>query len=328
MIFKRKKISKNLSLSQRLKRARKRKKLSLADVEIKTKIREKYIESIENNNYKDLPNKVYIIGFLTTYANILGLDPKDIIEQYKREKGEQQDSAKEYLDLKKGINLPKYFLTSKVLISTALVILFLGFIGYLFLQIKGFAAQPKLELTEPKKDEIVTSAGGLQVSGNTDPGASIFINDQPVGLNLEGKFTEEVRLRDGINIIKITAINKINKETVKTITVSANLPAQVVKYDSSKEGVETGLTLEISVDPNPVWLSVDVDGKKVFQGVMLKGASQEFRADRDIVVNTGNAGSCHVKLNNKNLGTLGKEGEIKKQIRFTIDDIGKLTRGY
>ncbi len=56
--------------------------LSLEQVEEYTKIRRFYIESIENDEYKGLPGKVYIIGFLRSYCKLLDLDSKELIEEF------------------------------------------------------------------------------------------------------------------------------------------------------------------------------------------------------------------------------------------------------
>ncbi|MCL2677820.1 MAG: InlB B-repeat-containing protein [Clostridiales bacterium] len=56
---------------------------SIADVERATKIPAKYIKAIEEDNYGVLPGRAYIIGFLTSYANFLGLDAKALVNIFK-----------------------------------------------------------------------------------------------------------------------------------------------------------------------------------------------------------------------------------------------------
>lgn len=57
-----------------LERARKDRGLTLEDAERATKIRTRYLEGLENDDYTVLPDAVYAQGFLKTYANFLGLD--------------------------------------------------------------------------------------------------------------------------------------------------------------------------------------------------------------------------------------------------------------
>ena len=49
------------------------------------RIRASYLVAIENSRYDELPADAYVIGFLRTYANYLGLDGKAAIDQYRKE---------------------------------------------------------------------------------------------------------------------------------------------------------------------------------------------------------------------------------------------------
>lgn len=65
-----------------LRQAREQRGLSLADVEEQTKIRSKYLEALENENFDKLPGQVYVRGFLKTYARFLDLDANDLLARY------------------------------------------------------------------------------------------------------------------------------------------------------------------------------------------------------------------------------------------------------
>lgn len=66
-----------------LQAAREEKGWSLVQAEDVTKIRVRYLEAMENENYSILPGSTYAKGFLRTYSKILGLKPEDILELYK-----------------------------------------------------------------------------------------------------------------------------------------------------------------------------------------------------------------------------------------------------
>lgn len=68
-----------------LRRTRLAKKLDLQDVASYLCIRYQFLEALENGHYKDLPGEAYVNGFIRSYAAYLGLDPADIISQYKKE---------------------------------------------------------------------------------------------------------------------------------------------------------------------------------------------------------------------------------------------------
>ncbi|MDR3585869.1 MAG: DUF4115 domain-containing protein [Desulfosporosinus sp.] len=67
---------------QMLRAARNEKKWSYIETEETTKIRVRYIQALEEEDYGKLPGTTYAKGYLRTYAKQLGLDPDEIIELY------------------------------------------------------------------------------------------------------------------------------------------------------------------------------------------------------------------------------------------------------
>src|SRR5215213_9455701 len=60
-----------------------RQRLDIADVEARTKIRAKYLRALENEQFGMLPGSTFVKTFLRTYAELLGLDPQRLVEQYR-----------------------------------------------------------------------------------------------------------------------------------------------------------------------------------------------------------------------------------------------------
>lgn len=65
-----------------LREARVRRRLTLHQVEEDTKIRVKYLQAMENEEFDVLPAPAYVKGFLRSYATYLGLDADVILEEY------------------------------------------------------------------------------------------------------------------------------------------------------------------------------------------------------------------------------------------------------
>jgi len=63
---------------QSLKEAREQKGVSLEEVEEVTRIRQKFLQALEEGNYGALPAETYVKGFLRTYAMYLELDPEAV----------------------------------------------------------------------------------------------------------------------------------------------------------------------------------------------------------------------------------------------------------
>ena len=66
-----------------LREARVRRGLSLQQAEDDTKIRVKYLQAMENDEFDVLPAPAYVKGFLRTYATYLGLNADIILDEYR-----------------------------------------------------------------------------------------------------------------------------------------------------------------------------------------------------------------------------------------------------
>jgi cytoskeleton protein RodZ len=72
------------SIGDTLREARMRQRLDIADVEAKTKIRAKYLRALENEEFGMLPGPTFVKTFLRSYAEVLGLDPHLLVEDYRQ----------------------------------------------------------------------------------------------------------------------------------------------------------------------------------------------------------------------------------------------------
>jgi cytoskeleton protein RodZ len=68
-----------------LREARMRAKIDINEVESRTKIRAKYLRAIENEEWNLLPGDVYVKSFLRTYGDFLGVDSRQLIDDFKRQ---------------------------------------------------------------------------------------------------------------------------------------------------------------------------------------------------------------------------------------------------
>jgi len=66
-----------------LREARVRRNLTLQQVEEDIKIRVKYVQAMENEDWDVMPGVTYVKGFLRTYSKYLGLDPDVIIDEFR-----------------------------------------------------------------------------------------------------------------------------------------------------------------------------------------------------------------------------------------------------
>ena len=71
-----------------------------------------------------------------------------------------------------------------------------------------------------------------------------------------------------------------------------------------------GLQLEIA-SRGTVWLSIDADGEKYWQGTMRANETRQVKAQESVRMTIGDAGAVELTLNGKPLPPAGKAGEVK-----------------
>jgi cytoskeletal protein RodZ len=72
-------------LADVLRKARQEKGMSLVDIQEATKIQRRYLEAIESGNFAVLPGHFYVRAFIKSYAEAVGLDAEELMNQYKSE---------------------------------------------------------------------------------------------------------------------------------------------------------------------------------------------------------------------------------------------------
>lgn len=78
-------ISDAASLGQGLKKARELSGKSMAELAADTRVHERYLQALEQDNQSALPSRVFAIGYVRAYAQALGLDEQLAVERYKQE---------------------------------------------------------------------------------------------------------------------------------------------------------------------------------------------------------------------------------------------------
>ena len=249
--FTKKKIGCPHTLGEKLTRARKLKSLELRQVEQDTKVAFKYLQALERGQYDQLPASIYTRGFLVRYATLLDLPAATLLADYEHELTCFRQARKNHQGVllanrskqdqpgllrpsitDQWLKHPNRFLVTPGILWGGIISLFLvAVLGYMWFQVVSFAAAPPLEVVTPGSALKVT-VQQVEVAGITDPSAQITINNQPVAVDLDGHFRQQVQLVDGMNTIEIAAVNKAEKQTLKTLQLMADLPKPPTTIDT------------------------------------------------------------------------------------------------
>lgn len=74
-------------LGMRLREARERRGISIAQAAAETRILQRYLLALEEGDYHHLPGDVYARGFIRNYAQYLNLPAEELVEIYRAERG-------------------------------------------------------------------------------------------------------------------------------------------------------------------------------------------------------------------------------------------------
>jgi len=91
----------DIELGKLLKKARQEKGLTINDIQERTKIRKKYLEAIEANDFDVLPGKVYLKVFIKGYAREVDINYQELLNYYpilNIKKEHKSPIHKDYLD--------------------------------------------------------------------------------------------------------------------------------------------------------------------------------------------------------------------------------------
>ena len=216
--FSTKKIKSEKTLAEVLKKGRQGRKISISDAEIGTKIRAKFLLALESGDWQELPQDVYVRGFVLAYAKFLFLSTKTILLLFDKEAKIRRSNLGAKISYNQKLKEKKVLITPKVLAYASLSIFFISLFTYIFLQVLNFAGDPNLSIISPNNN-LVTESDSIDLVGITDTDATVTVNTENVPDSDDGKFSLKLKLHSGINVVKINAVNKIKKESSQVYTI-------------------------------------------------------------------------------------------------------------
>jgi cytoskeleton protein RodZ len=271
-------------IGQILETARKERDLTLEEVERATKIRKRYLVGLEREDYGTLPDAVYARGFLKTYANYLGLDGEELSREFqdrmkpRRERGisygapNQSEFDRPLINPSQlGPPRRRKSISGTTILSLLVALLALvAVVGSLYYVGRGVQISGETPAPSPSSQDQAADGPKPEAGGGGAP---------------EERGSEE------------------------TATVGETDGSQGAGAGGSEPQPDS-LTVAVSVEGSPSWLSILVDGTLTYEQIAQPGFSETFEAQREISVRTGNAGAVGVVVNGQDLGKLGGSGEV------------------
>lgn len=195
-----------------LKEGRIAKGMTPIDIEKAIKIREKYILTIEDDNFRALPSPSYAKGFVRNYAEFLGLPIDATMAFFRRQMTEVSKSSLLPTGVAEPLNAPLFHLTPGRFMGILVSLLLVIFMFYLGNQYFRIGKVPPLVVSSPRVNEIVKDSRVI-VEGKTDSDATVTINGVSTIVRDDGRFYDRVAVELGVNKIIIVSVSRFGKST-------------------------------------------------------------------------------------------------------------------
>lgn len=189
------------TIGQFFKENRLQQKLSPEEAAQRLLVSRDFIQKIEGDDFENLPAEVYLKGFVKKYAQLLHLNELRALALFRRSYlRSKEETAVPPQPIKKKL----FTLTPRTFINLAISVIIIGFLGFLYWQYRNYAGKPLLVVTSPA-DRATIYQDYVEVIGQTDPDAKLYINGQESYVSEDGSFAVAVGLNPGHNQLIVTA---------------------------------------------------------------------------------------------------------------------------
>lgn len=253
-------------IGDKLRSARKAKGMSIEDIEKITKIQRRYLTAIENDDFDQLPGDFYVRAFIKQYAQVVGLDGKELLNDYHSEVPEAK--PEEYVEKsndnrteevrrttqnKKG--LWKAYLPKAAAVIGVFLVIFVIYLVYAHF------------FTGGSNQQAANQADNVTVSSSSEPKS------------------KKKKVTKATSTISLTKIGD-NRYRVR-------------KFKSSKNK-----DLKVSTGADATWVQVTVDGSVKWQGTLNANTDHTLKLSSDVKnvsVQFGNTRSTKLSLAGKSV---------------------------
>ncbi len=206
-----------ITVGSLLKKRRLEKGVDLDEIEKELRIRKKYLQAVEKNDWGKFVSRVYAEGIVKSYAKFLGI-PKEKILPYFRRDFEKYEGVK----FRKKIEVEKLSYPKAMRLILILSFLFLSL--FFSWQIYLYLKPPKLTVLSPSNTDVKTRKKSFLIKGKVERDVEVKINGETILPNKDGYFERKVSLFKGRNIFVIEAKGPNGRKTKKRIVIEKLTP--------------------------------------------------------------------------------------------------------
>jgi len=270
----------------KLKKVRLEKGISLEEAHKKTKIHLDILKALEEDSVVNL-NPIYVKGFLKIYCNFLKVDPREYITDYK----ETATTAQIVRVVEKKVVEKEERDESYIK-----------------------AASRKSILPSPATTKKIIRILFIAIIVITV--INILFNlGRMIGHRLTSR-KAKAPVASAVKKEKKPLLSKPEKSVIPTNEAKVDKPQVSNKASEITQGIR--LAIRAKEDS---WIQVKSDKRTVFQNILKKGRSESWEAKERIELSLGNAAGVELEINSKIIPSLGRRGQVIKNILITKEGL-------
>ncbi len=286
------------SLGDYFKQAREKKGLSLEHVVSQTRIQEYHLQALESEDFANLPAKVFVKGFVRSYAKVLGLDEDEALQNFLEASGtfyEQHQPEQSQPHVHVLLEAEPQQKMNWKLVLAIIVVIAIGVVWYGFPQ----QQESQMVLSEP------------EVSAPIEP------IEKPILPQFEPQESVPIIPVESAPIPPSPSVPKTIQPTPQPIPPAPVEPPPPIPSrqlaDSSRADGSHILEIEAS---QLTWVVVQSDDQTPNEALLQPGQRITWKAHKQFLLTLGNAAGVVVRLNGESQGPFGKPGQVVRDIRL------------
>ncbi|MGC8769092.1 helix-turn-helix domain-containing protein [Calditerrivibrio sp.] len=260
------------------------------------RINQKYLQAIENGDFRSLPSYVHCYGFVKNYIKYLALNEQEMMELFSQECPKsifnpniKNENTQIFDEVNKEVS--KSQIKKRVYIySTISIIFILIAIIYIY---------------SIKKTKIVNNESAVKSSSEN-------LSVSPINDNSD---KNSPKTTDNIDLNNPQLDNKAILQQLYDNSASPK--------DNSADNKTVLKQVKLSFY-NTCWVNVKIDNKTELDFIAKPGYTREFSFKDFFIIDIGDASAISISYNNQTIGGLGKPRESIKNLYFTLNN-DKLT---
>jgi cytoskeleton protein RodZ len=284
------------SFGEKLKQEREKRKMTLEEISVSTKIGTRMLQALEENKFNQLPGGIFNKGFVRAYSRCIGLDEDQAVADYLAASGDspsvsaeiaarerqmlEEENAGEVSRIEGSSSSPNRQLLWGIFAAILLIVaLALYFWSHHQREQRKQAAQAS-PTAEASSSSTLAGVNGAGTNGVGVSPSSLLPSTTASPAHLQQTTTKPA----------YTTGSPANPPTPTPVA------GQFIVVVQARE---------------QSWVSILADGERVPSELLEPGSERAVQARREIIVKAGNAGGVDFLFNGKKLAVGGDFGEVK-----------------